>query len=186
MKGYRPLWILTPNTRCVNRVKLISEIPLSIPRGVTLLPVQLTPGAHTSIDCLQKVERTTRRFNTLKVPRKLEASLPFASKTKSVPKQRKQTYLQSRAVILDPNEKQAVALLQQMQSLRKDKVARRREKQDERKEWHRKEVRERDEGRERKLKDEKKKKMRAEGIKRKFAEESGGGRGGGGKKRKAE
>jgi ribosome biogenesis protein BMS1 len=81
---------------------------------------------------VQTIERTTRRFNTLKVPRKLEASLPYASKTRALAPQKQQTYMQKRAVIMEPEEKQAVALLQQIQSLRKDKVARRRDKQEER------------------------------------------------------
>ncbi|KAI9635244.1 uncharacterized protein MKK02DRAFT_25911 [Dioszegia hungarica] len=146
-------------------------------------------GVATPLDpnsAYKKVERTTRRFNTLKVPRKLEASLPFASKTKSVAKQTKPTYLQSRAVIMDDNEKKAVALLQQMQSLRKDKVARRKEKQEERKEGHRKESKNRDEGRERKVKEERRNTLRKEGQKRKFAEEQGGQRRGGAKKQKAD
>ncbi|KAK8865986.1 hypothetical protein IAR55_001136 [Kwoniella newhampshirensis] len=127
------------------------------------------------------IERTTRRFNTLKVPRKLEASLPYASKTKALSKQKKPTYLQSRAVVMDDDEKKAVSLLQQIQTLKKDKVARRKEKQEERKKEYRKKVGEKDQKREDKIKEEKRDRHRKEGQKRK-ADEANEGRRGGGKR----
>lgn len=122
------------------------------------------------------VKRSTRRFNPLKVPRKLEASLPFASKTPQLAKQKNKTYLQKRAVVMQPEEKKAVALLQQIQALRKDKVARRKAKQSERKEGHRKEVADREEKREEKISKEKRERARQEGIKRKHQEDSAGKR----------
>lgn len=115
------------------------------------------------------------------MPRRLEASLPFASKTKSLSKQKKPTYLQSRAVVLDDEEKKAVALLQQVQSLRKDKVARRSEKKEEKRKEHRKEMAKIEESRGAKYKAEKKEVMKKEGIKRKRAEMSAEA---GGKRRK--
>ena len=93
------------------------------------------------------VERQPRRFNTLKVPRKLQAALPYASKPKLMNPQSKQTYLQKRAVVMEPEEKKAVALLQQIRALRKDQVARRKSKQNERKDVHRKKVERRRRGR---------------------------------------
>lgn len=86
------------------------------------------------------IERPARRFNTLKVPKKLQAALPYASKPKLMKPQSKQTYMQKRAVVLEPEEKKAIALLQQIRALRRDQVVRRREKQQERKETHRKKV----------------------------------------------
>jgi ribosome biogenesis protein BMS1 len=131
----------------------------------------------------QTITRTTRRFNTLKVPRKLEASLPYASKTKHIAPQRKETYMQSRAVVLEPEEKKAIALMQQIQALRKDKVARRKDKQEERRAEHRKEKGVIDEKKEAKAKEERREKYRKEGIKRKREEQ--GGKGGGDKRSKA-
>lgn len=133
---------------------------------------------------LQAITRTTRRFNTLKVPRKLEASLPYASKTKHTAPQRKPTYMQSRAVVLEPEEKKAVALMQQIQALRKDKVARRKDKQEERRKEHRKEKGEIDERKAAKIKEERRDRLRKEGQKRKHEEEGGKG-GKGGKKQRA-
>jgi ribosome biogenesis protein BMS1 len=86
------------------------------------------------------IERPPRRFNPLKVPRKLQASLPYASKPKLMKAQSKKTYMQQRAVVMEPEERKAIALLQQIRALRKDQVARRKEKQNERKETHRKKV----------------------------------------------
>ena len=86
------------------------------------------------------IERGPRRFNHLKIPTKLQASLPYASKPKLMKPQHRQTYIQKRAVVLEPEEKKAIALLQQIRALRKDQVARRKDKQNERKEVHRKKV----------------------------------------------
>lgn len=140
---------------------------------VEVWPIHHRHGViHIVVLIIQPVERTTRRFNPLKVPRKLEASLPFASKTKSVQKQRNPTYLQSRAVVMEPEEKKAVALLQQIQALRKDKAARRKDKQEERKSEYRKTKGEGEERREEKIKKEKREMHRKEGVKRKRMEMS--------------
>lgn len=101
------------------------------------------------------IERGPRRFNQLKIPTKLQASLPYASKPKLMKPQHRQTYIQKRAVVLEPEEKKAIALLQQIRALRKDQVARRKDKQNERKEVHRKKVE-----KERARKGEKEKEMR--------------------------
>ncbi|KAK4686213.1 ribosome biogenesis protein BMS1, partial [Tremellales sp. Uapishka_1] len=123
------------------------------------------------------IVRSTRRFNTLKVPRKLQAALPYASKTKALAPQKNQTYLQKRAVVMAPEERKAVALLQQIQALRKDKVARRKEKQGERKAEHRKEVGKIDERKMEKRMEERKERIRVGAIKQKREAESQGGRG---------
>lgn len=113
------------------------------------------------------VERQPRRFNTLKVPRKLQAALPYASKPKLMNAQSKQTYLQKRAVVMEPEEKKAVALLQQIRALRKDQVARRKGKQNERKDVHRKKVEKEEARKSEKDKEKRKEYMRAAGMKNK-------------------
>jgi ribosome biogenesis protein BMS1 len=132
----------------------------------------LTPGRH------QRVERPSRRFNPLKVPRKLQAALPYASKPKLMKAQKRQTYLQKRAVVLEPEERKAISILQQMRALRKDQVARRKEKQSERRATHRKKVEKVEAQKEDKEKDKKKEYMRAAGVKKKReTEREEGGRG---------
>ena len=82
---------------------------------------------------------------------------------------------------MDGEEKKAIALLQQVQALRKDKVARRNEKKEEKRKEHRKEVAQSVEKRQEKIKGERREKLRQDGIKRKFAESQAEG---GGKKRR--
>ena len=124
-----------------------------------------TPLAINS--AYKPIERPARRFNTLKVSKKLQAALPYASKPKLMKPQGKRTYMQKRAVVLEPEEKKAIALLQQVRALRKDQILRRREKQKERKEVRRKKV-EKDEAKKTEKEREKKKEyMKAAGMKNK-------------------
>ncbi|EJF61063.1 hypothetical protein DICSQDRAFT_106731 [Dichomitus squalens LYAD-421 SS1] len=113
------------------------------------------------------VERPARRFNPLRVPKKLQASLPYASKPKLMRAQHRATYMQKRAVVMEPEEKKAMALLQQVRALRKDQVARRREKQEERKAAHRKKVEKEEAKKGEKEKERRKEYMRAAGLKSK-------------------
>lgn len=122
------------------------------------------------------IERPARRFNTLKVPKKLQAALPYASKPKIMKSQHRQTYMQKRAIILEPEEKKAIALFQQIRALRKDQVARRKEKQGERRAVHRKKVEKEETERMEKEKEKRKTLMRAVGTKAKRDMEKEGGR----------
>ncbi|KAL0960817.1 hypothetical protein HGRIS_005836 [Hohenbuehelia grisea] len=125
----------------------------------------------------KKVERPERRFNTLKVPRKLQSALPYASKPKLMKSQNRPTYLQKRAVVMEPEEKKAIALLQQIRALRKDQVSRRKEKKNERKEAHRKKVEKEEAKRTEKDKEKKKEYMRIQGQKSKREADLEEGRG---------
>ena len=113
------------------------------------------------------VDRPARRFNVLKIPKKLQATLPYASKPKLMKPQHRQTYIQKRAVVLEPEEKNAIALLQQIRALRKDQVARRKEKQSERKEVHRKKAEKEEAEKSEKDKEKRKEYMRVAGQKSK-------------------
>ncbi|KAH9179099.1 DUF663-domain-containing protein [Lactarius sanguifluus] len=122
---------------------------------------------HQPDSAYKPIERPERRFNPLKVPRKLQASLPYASKPKLMKSRKKETYLQKRAVLLEPEEKKALAVMQQMHALRKEAIARRREKKQERSEIRKKRL-EKDERRKReKEREERKEHMRVAGIKSK-------------------
>ncbi|KAH9042263.1 DUF663-domain-containing protein [Lactarius pseudohatsudake] len=122
---------------------------------------------HQPDSTYKPIERPERRFNPLKVPRKLQASLPYASKPKLMKSQKKETYLQKRAVLLEPEEKKALAVMQQMHALRKEAIARRREKKQGRSEIRKKRL-EKDERRKReKEREERKEHMRVAGIKNK-------------------
>ncbi|THH31469.1 hypothetical protein EUX98_g2721 [Antrodiella citrinella] len=149
--------------------------------------VRREEGLKTPLDAnstYKKVERAPRRFNTLKVPKKLQAALPYASKPKIMKPQSKQTYMQKRAVVMEPEEKKAVALMQQIRALRKDQIARRKEKQEERRAVHRAKVAKEEEKKDGKDKEKRKEYMRVAGMKTKREQENEGGRSG--KRRKKE
>lgn len=89
--------------------------------------------------------------------------------------QKRPTYLQKRAVVLEPDEKRAIALLQQMRALRKDQVSRRKEKQAERKAEHHKKVEKTEERKEERRKLERKDLMRTIGLRAKRKADEGDG-----------
>ncbi|KAK0544480.1 Glycoside hydrolase 2 (Mannanase, beta-galactosidase) [Tilletia horrida] len=66
-----------------------------------------------------------RKFNPLKVPKSLQAALPFSSKPKDMGKQGKKTYMSQRAVVLEDDERATMTLLQQMRAVQKEKAQKR-------------------------------------------------------------
>jgi len=73
-------------------------------------------------DSLYKpIERTARRFNTLKIPKKLQKDLPFKSKPKNESKQNRKTYEQKRAVVMEPDEKKALRLMKGIYAINREK-----------------------------------------------------------------
>ena len=88
------------------------------------------PTPSNTNSAYKPIIRTGRHFNRLKIPRRLQEELPYASKTKIMKPQREATYLQRRAVVLEDEEKKAIALLQQAKALRKDQITRRRQGHD--------------------------------------------------------
>ncbi|BGO96776.1 GTP binding protein [Rhodotorula toruloides ATCC 204091] len=119
------------------------------------------------------VVRETRRFNTLKVPRKLQAALPFASKPKMQLPQKNKTYLQKRAVVMEPDEKKALSLLQQIQAISRDKDAKRKEAKQARKVERAKKLAKEDEKRGEREKKEKQEFFAAQGRAEKRKAEGG-------------
>ncbi|KAL8774355.1 MAG: hypothetical protein Q9209_001106 [Squamulea sp. 1 TL-2023] len=124
--------------------------------------------------------RPTRHFNPLRVPRALAADLPFKSQIAQMKPQRKETYMQKRAVVLGGEEKRARDLMNKIMAVRKDEVEKRRAKQEERKEPYRKKIKENAEMKAGREKREKEEYWRREGKKR----GRGGGDVGEGKRRK--
>ncbi|TFK62239.1 DUF663-domain-containing protein [Pluteus cervinus] len=148
--------------------------------------VRIAQGIPTPLradSTYKKVERPHRRFNPLIVPKKLQAALPYASKPKLVKAQKAKdgvrgTYMQRRAVVMEPEEKRAVALMQQMRALRKEKVQKRRDKKEEKREEKKKKEAKEEEKKESKDKERKKEVMKTIGMKTKrdAEKESGGSR----------
>lgn len=125
----------------------------------------------------KKVERAPRRFNPLIIPKKLQAALPYGSKPKLMKPQREPTYMQKRAVVMEPDEKKALALMQQIRALRKDQVARRHEKKEEKKAERAKKMEKEQEKRSEREKEKKKDVMRIAGQKSKREADMEDGRG---------
>ncbi|KAJ3231202.1 Glycoside hydrolase 2 (Mannanase, beta-galactosidase) [Chytriomyces hyalinus] len=97
-------------------------------------------------DSLYKpIERKARVFNTLKIPKKLQSELPFASKPKQATKQKKAGLLQRRAVVLEPHEKKVYSLIQAINTLKNEKERKAKDKLKVRKEVLAKEAAKRDE-----------------------------------------
>ncbi|CEP07797.1 hypothetical protein [Parasitella parasitica] len=94
---------------------------------------ELNMHAPQKVDSIYKpIVRKERRFNALKVPKSLQADLPFANKPKQAAKSKKQSYLSKRAVVLEPEEKKIVTLMQQLNTLRNEKDRKRKIKNSER------------------------------------------------------
>jgi len=121
------------------------------------------------------VERATRHFNPLRVPRALAAELPYKSQIVQMKPQSKQTYMQKRAVVVGGEEKKARDLMQKIMTLRNEKVAKRRATKEEKRKEYRKKVEENAEKRGEREKKEKQDYWRKEGKKRRADGDAGGG-----------
>ncbi|VBB76979.1 Putative Ribosome biogenesis protein BMS1 homolog [Podospora comata] len=128
----------------------------------------------------RKIERQERHFNPLRVPKKLAAELPFKSQIVQTKKQRKETYMQKRAVVVSGEERKARDLMQKLTTIRKEQVAKRKAKKEEKRQEYRKKVADIEERLENREKKEKQAYWEREGKKRR----AGDGGGGGGKRRK--
>ncbi|KAK3503038.1 hypothetical protein B0T13DRAFT_462476 [Neurospora crassa] len=128
----------------------------------------------------RKIERETRRFNPLRVPRALAAELPFKSQIIQTKKQKKETYMQKRAVVVRGEEKKARDLMQKLTTIRKEVVEKRKAKKAEQHEKYKKSLEEAEERIKSKEKKEKKAYWEREGKKR----GPSGDQGGGGKRRR--
>jgi len=139
-------------------------------RADTQIPTPSQPNS-----AYRPIERPTRHFNPLRVPRALAADLPFKSQIAQMAPQKKQTYLQKRAVVLGGEEKRARDLMQKIMTLRNEKVEKRRRKQEERKGPYRRKIKEGEEKRAEREKREKDEYWRREGKKRRNVDGGGGG-----------
>lgn len=139
------------------------------------IPTPLNPNSQ-----YRKIERPERHFNPLRVPKQLAAALPYKSQIVQTKPQKKETYMQKRAVVLGGEERKKRDLMQKLTTIRKEQAAKRKAKKEEKRQEYLKKVKEIEERLERKEKREKKAYFERVGAKRK-SEDAGGG---GGKRRK--
>jgi ribosome biogenesis protein BMS1 len=122
------------------------------------------------------IEREARHFNPLRIPKKLAVELPFKSQPTQMKPQKKETYMQKRAVVATKDEKMARTLMHQVMALRNEKLEKRRAAQEKRREPYRQKVAENDRKRAEREKREKEEYWRREGKKRKSTDGGGGGK----------
>lgn len=125
----------------------------------------------------RKIEREDRHFNALKVPRALAAELPYKSQIVQTKPQRKQTYMQKRAVVAagGSEERKARALMQQLLTVRNDAAAKRRVKKEETRTAFKKKMADNEAKKEAREKRETKEFWRKNGRKRAAGDEGGAG-----------
>ena len=93
-------------------------------------------------DALYKpIERKTRRFNALTVPKALQAALPFKSKPKLDQKQARKSLQARRAVVAEPEERRANTFMQQLHTMHNERERKRKKKATEKKADFEKKVR---------------------------------------------
>lgn len=141
------------------------------------------PTPQQKNSAYRPIDRPTRHFNPLRVPRQLAADLPFKSQIAQMKPQKKPTYVQKRAVVLGGEERRARDLMQKVMTLRKAKAEKRAVAQEEKRKAYRKKVAENEEKKAGREKRERADYWRKEGKKRKATGDADGG-GGRGKKRK--
>ncbi|CCU75330.1 Putative ribosome biogenesis protein/Also GTP-binding protein [Blumeria hordei DH14] len=113
------------------------------------------------------IERVKRVFNPLRVPKALAAELPYKSQIVQMQKQRRETYMQKRAVVLGGEEKNARDLMQKLMTLRQEKNSKRQAAKEAHRVVYRKKLAENAEKREEREKREKQEYWSKEGKKRK-------------------
>lgn len=71
---------------------------------------------------LQSIERKPKKFNPLKIPKSLQRDLPFRAKPKDIPRRKRPSVDDKRAVIMEPEERKVHTVIQQFQLLQQHKV----------------------------------------------------------------
>ncbi len=98
-------------------------------RNKALMQLETGTPIEVNPDSIYKpIERPERKFRKLRVSKKIEEGLPFASKPKDEPKKRKGGYLSQRAVVMEASEKKKFTFLQAVNTIRNEKVKIRKEK----------------------------------------------------------
>lgn len=96
--------------------------------------------ADSTYKALKERPEGGRKFNPLRIPSSLQAELPFNSKIKNLAKQKRDTYMKQRAVVMNSEEKEAVSLIQAMRTVQKARQHKRDEKKREKRQEHLKEL----------------------------------------------
>jgi len=157
----QPRQFYNPILSLLNKDKLLMRTTGAVRHELSI------PVKNNADSTYHSLDRQPRKFNPLRIPRSLQASLPYASKPK-VTKARSdgnRTYMSKRAVVRDPSESQAVALLSRVQAIRRDKLAKRKETKDRQRQVYLAKVQDSEDRKREKLKEIKKAEARSRGLK---------------------
>jgi len=88
----------------------------------TQTPIEVKPDS-----IYKPIERPEKKFNKLFIPKRLEEALPYASKPKEERKRKKKSYVSKRAVVMDASEKKKFTFIQAVNTIRNEKVAKKKE-----------------------------------------------------------
>ena len=91
-----------------------------------------TPIVVNPDSIYKPITRPEKKFNKLFVPKRLEAALPYASKQKNETKRKKKSYVSKRAIVMDTQEKKKYAFMQAINTIRNEKVEKKKTKNAER------------------------------------------------------
>jgi ribosome biogenesis protein BMS1 len=128
-----PKQLYNPVTSLLTDVKGGKKGALGLMKTTYELRKEQKLAVPVNPDSLYKpIVRTERKFSALKVPKKLQANLPFASKPKEDTKKAGKGYLASRAVVLEPEEKKKYGFMLRVNTVRRDREATRKERQSKR------------------------------------------------------
>ncbi|EEY64317.1 ribosome biogenesis protein BMS1 [Phytophthora infestans T30-4] len=129
-----PKQLYNPVTSLLTNVKGSKKSTLGLMKTTYELRKEQKLAVPVNPDSLYKpIVRTERKFSALKVSKKLQANLPFASKPKEDKKKGvKKGYLASRVVALEPEEKKKYGFMLRVNTVRRDREATRKERQSQR------------------------------------------------------
>ncbi|KAI0488248.1 hypothetical protein KFK09_028075 [Dendrobium nobile] len=91
------------------------------------------PVPYNKDSSYKPIERRPRKFNPLVIPQKLQADLPFASKPKNKPAQKRPLLEKRRAVVMEPHERKVHAIIQHLKLIKNEKMRKRQLKEQEKK-----------------------------------------------------
>jgi ribosome biogenesis protein BMS1 len=112
----------------------------------------------------KEIEREPRRFRPLKIPKKLEAELPFKSIPKLDKKRKRPTLETRRAVVLEPYERKRMHVIQQLRTFKHEKQRKQKEKKKEKAAIYLKQKQKEEQEKEKREKTNRKRLYRLEGL----------------------
>jgi len=122
------LWVPVPIKQWYNPVTSLLDTDWAGARTVGQIRKDEAIAQEVNKDSVYKpVERKKRDFRKMAVPNKLQAALPFATKPKQQATVNRNSYVERRQVVLEPEERKTRAALQVLQTIKKVKQIKRHE-----------------------------------------------------------